>query len=99
MSYIYLIKCWSPEPVYKIGYSKNPSDARMSQLQTGCPYLLELIYEFQTRFGQELERAIHRRFNSCHLRLEWFELSVEDVNHFEYLCIQIENNLRLIACN
>ncbi len=58
----------------KIGIAKNPRQ-RLRELQTGCPYALELIAAF--RGDTETEKLLHRRFAHLHSQGEWFRATRE----------------------
>jgi len=106
--YIYVFGNLS-KSIYKIGFcNKNKGSLRrMSEVQTGCPYKLELIHEFETKYGSKLEGAIHRRFElskQCeldgeNLNGEWFNLSKEDLDNFKEICKKTENNFDVIVEN
>jgi len=66
---IYLITCHKTNSC-KIGYSSNPS-ARLSQLQTGNPFPLELTAVISGDLS--LERELHAEFKNCKMQGEWFE--------------------------
>lgn len=58
--------------VVKIGFSVEPA-TRIAQLQTGCPYPLELLGKVP---GDELiEQGLHRVFSSLRMNGEWFKLN------------------------
>lgn len=72
--YVYFISCDSggrQVPV-KIGYSNNHPCGRLSAMQTGNPYRLELLGYL--RGGQGLERQMHRDFSAHRIAGEWFHL-------------------------
>lgn len=79
----------------------------MAEVQTGCPYLLELIAKFETKYGSKLEGAIHRRFElnkQCEidgeeLKGEWFNLSKKELDDFEEICRKTEKNFDIIVEN
>jgi len=51
----------------KIGISKDPAK-RLKELQTGCPFYLEIIEVFQTEDARYLESKLHKdleRYQSC----------------------------------
>lgn len=53
----------------KIGIS-GTSGLRINQLQTGCPFPLQLLAEAPG--GLTLEQGLHTRFQRLHFRGEWF---------------------------
>jgi len=72
---------------YKIGHSDSPW-RRASQLQVGSPYEVELwlMARFlDAEFGDntpDFEERLHDRFDSGHVRGEWFEADRNDIYHF-----------------
>jgi len=52
---------------------------RLDQLQTGCPFMLRYLCEFQDNV--EKEQQLHERFRKDHYRGEWFYLS-EDIKKY-----------------
>ena len=69
---IYFIQCGENGPV-KIGYTDGDVQARLAQLQTGCPYRLRLLWVYD---GQDYtEQEIHYRFEGERVRGEWFHFS------------------------
>lgn len=59
----------------KIGKASGSASIRVAQLQTGCPYQIEVIATIPG--GLELERSLHRRFKSLRARGEWFHATTE----------------------
>lgn len=74
--YVYVI-C-SDEGLYKIGYSKNPTE-RMRQLQVSIPHKLTLIHDIMTTQPKLLEKQLHEAYSHKHVRGEWFALSEYDI--------------------
>ncbi|WP_406469526.1 GIY-YIG nuclease family protein [Streptomyces hirsutus] len=66
----------------KIGYTTN-LERRLSQIQVGCPLLLEVLW--WTEAGPSFEEALHRIFAAQRLRGEWFELGPERLSMFDAL--------------
>ena len=67
--YVYFIQC---EDLIKIGYSKN-INKRLKQLQTGCPYALQLLYVIDNA-DYETEQYYHRYFSSIYnIRGEYYD--------------------------
>lgn len=67
------------EKVCKIGYSYNPK-ARLNQLKTAIPYEIELLF---SHYGTvDLEKHLHDKYKSIHIRGEWFKYNdnvLEDI--------------------
>jgi hypothetical protein len=99
--YIYLFECISDNEVsYKIGFTKNKNfNKRISSLQTGNKDKIEYLLAFETSHGYKLERTIHRLFNHCRLKGEWFSLELTDVVNFINICEKLEHNFDIIKEN
>ena len=96
---IYLIKA-NDINLYKIGISKNAIN-RLRQLQTGCPYQLELISVYEPKnFSNKIEKIMHRSMSiykkdedSISLMGEWFDLQQKEINEFIDNCESAEKTL------
>lgn len=80
--YVYFI--WIPEMYntqryIKIGKAKNPT-SRLTQLQTGSPYELQIYGLIQSPAYGTIETQLHRKHHNRRVRREWFELSLEEVD-------------------
>jgi len=71
--YVYLIKCVNTT-FYKIGISKINYNARLSTMQSGCPYELKFINAIHSPDYRNIERVLHFKFQSKRIRGEWFDL-------------------------
>lgn len=76
--FVYFIKCKATQghnnPV-KIGIGVNP-EKRITELQTGNPYQLELLAKIPARnrkHAEFLEYSFHKYFSFAHMRGEWFK--------------------------
>lgn len=79
--YVYLMKDLI-NGFYKIGISNNPS-YREKTLQSEKPSI-ELLASKQfpiRKFAESFEKSLHNTFSNNRIRGEWFDLSIEDVNH------------------
>jgi hypothetical protein len=68
---VYFVTCREMNSV-KIGSSLEPN-ARLKEIQTGCPFPLKL--EAVLPGGHEEEHDYHRRFADERLQGEWFKLT------------------------
>ena len=67
--------------MFKIGYTKQSIDKRLSGLQTGCPMKL-LIYRTVSCVDPNiLERYLHECFNDKKIRGEWFDVTDDEVDN------------------
>lgn len=88
--YIYLIQCGGPRGPIKIGHAANTAD-RVSTLQMGCPYPLELIAEYRDEDCAATEAMLHRHFAGSRIRGEWFE-STPDLEAFATLIAKVQRD-------
>lgn len=73
--YVYFIKTAVHPQMLKIGKASN-IERRMAELQTGCPYDLELVGSLKClseRQALGLEKGLHRLFRHARARAEWFQ--------------------------
>lgn len=72
--YVYFIKAGSSPPMLKIGKANNPQ-VRLVELQTGCPFKLELLGTLKCKspmHSRTVEKQLHRLFRKEKQRGEWF---------------------------
>lgn len=74
---VYLLRATITEAIegcaYKTGFTERWVRKRMSELQTGCPFPLELVGCIPGNRNQE--KALHRQFSNDRMLLggqEWF---------------------------
>lgn len=81
---IYYVTTMQPGFPVKIGLSNEASLAgRLRQLQIALPYKLAAIHIHAGTVADEA--ALHERFDSGHLRGEWFEWTPDLRQHFHKL--------------
>ena len=71
---VYVIEAVGTDYV-KIGSATDPG-RRLAELQIGSPHELRLRYSFVAKDAHKSERALHKQFESCHVRGEWFRTDV-----------------------
>jgi hypothetical protein len=71
--YVYLVHCLGTE-FYKIGMSKIDYEARLSTMQSGCPYELILVDAIHSTRYKSMEIALHHMLKAKRVRGEWFNL-------------------------
>lgn len=71
--HVYVINAVGTD-LYKIGLTRRPLTERIAQLQTACPYDLELAFAIKAKRADSLEREIQRFCAPWHRRGEWYEL-------------------------
>jgi len=85
--------------VCKIGLSNN-SKKRIKQIQTGCPYQINLAKVYRSEIASKVEKILHRHFRTrkvdfqeYNLTGEWFYLDINEIIKFNELCDEIEKNI------
>lgn len=73
--YVYVIES---NGLYKIGASANP-DSRINALQTSCSFKVQCLCLILSNNMFELEKKLHRKYQSKRLNGEWFELLDKDI--------------------
>jgi hypothetical protein len=75
-TYLYMIRC---QNYIKIGISSQP-EVRISALQIGCPFKLEMVGYFLPRNAWVIEHAAHKILTESgrHTHGEWFEMMDEE---------------------
>jgi len=68
--YVYFVQQGKSGPI-KIGFSKNGWRSRLSAIQVGNPYQLDMIKA--VKGDRKLETKIHSKFNKFKMVGEWFE--------------------------
>jgi hypothetical protein len=102
MAIIYLIESVRDyDTVYKIGYTKsdNTKKNRIRNLQTGNDGNLNIVHEFHTKYGTNVEIALHNLYKYANKRGEWFEMDIIDVCNFTKLCEKLERNFSYLNEN
>jgi hypothetical protein len=82
MPYVYLIRS---QTFTKIGIA-NDVESRLSHLQTGNPWPLELLACFYFQDAVCVERVLHQKFELARDRGEWFTLDSEQVSVAIQIC-------------
>lgn len=75
--YVYILK---GNGLYKIGLSTRKPDARIAEYSPKLPFSTELVKVIESNNCHALEKELHRRFRSKHVRGEWYALTSEDLN-------------------
>lgn len=99
MAFVYLLGDSGQDNTYKIGITRGNVEKRIKQLQTGNSNDIYIINYHETKYPFYLERILHTRFNLKQKKNEWFELNEEDVLKFKDICLQIEENAKVLNDN
>ncbi len=75
--YFAKIKDFSDKEIVKIGITYGCPSKRVLNLQTGCPFKIELwkAFDLKTTNYQKIEKAIHQEMEPYRTVGEWFELN------------------------
>lgn len=76
--YLYLIQHNNIPEYTKIGFTTD-IEKRIKSLQTASPTGVKVIYLVESEYAYKLEQALHKRYSSKNSNLEWFKLTVEDI--------------------
>jgi hypothetical protein len=71
--YIYVLQAVGTDK-YKIGFTTRNPDSRLKELQTGCPFPLQLNHVWKGSLQEELE--LHKALQPFRLEGEWFDLKL-----------------------
>ena len=91
--YVYLIS--DNNYTYKIGISNNP-EKRVKTLQTGNDNKLKIVHKILCENFNDVESALHNKYQFLRINGEWFELSDDDVINFPEYCIKMDENFKII---
>ena len=96
-SKVYLLKIVNDDKsLYKIGFTKGSVYKRINELQTGCPYKINVVDTYTSEYGMIIEQTLHNVFSYKKTHGEWFELGVEDEMKFKQLCQKYETIQKFI---
>lgn len=77
----------------KVGKTKSPKQ-RFINIQSGCPFDLNLWLAVRTPKESEIEKTVHLRLAHCHLRGEWFVPSPSDLDDLSKFFALTNANVR-----
>ena len=60
MKYVYLFNLEGTN-IYKIGNSMHP-EKRQKEIQTSCPFKVNIVCRFKSQYSTQIETALHRKF-------------------------------------
>lgn len=88
----------SGDEQYKIGITKKPLKERLSQLQTGNPFQIQLLKEYSSPHYKKIERMLHKKFSEFKTKDkgEWFHLKEHHVFQFEEYCRKAEDAIAIL---
>ena len=82
---------------YKIGYTKRSPLQRIKEMKTGNASELQLVEQFESKWGTQIESKLHRVFSHKKISGEWFKLNTDDVSQFKKLCEQTHDSLEMLS--
>lgn len=77
---------------FKVGITSNLRQ-RITTLQTGCPYKLEVLNTFESSYARNIESFLHKNWKDKNTSGEWFCLTEKDQTDFVILCKKFHDNL------
>ena len=77
---VYFIHEVGSEQGFKIGFTMRELDGRLSELQTGSLRELKVHKWVPYQECQKLEKYLHDCFDTKHIRGEWYDLTLTEVN-------------------
>ena len=89
---VYLLKIVNDDKtLYKIGFTRGNVNKRIKELQTGCPYEIQVVDSYCSEYGMIIERSLHNKYSHNKTYGEWFELGLKEELEFKDLCKKYEN--------
>ena len=89
---VYLLKIINDDKtLYKIGFTNGSVYNRIKNLQTGCPYKIEIVDTFNSPYSKVLELILHNMLSHKKTHGEWFDLDIFDEFNFKKTCEKLEN--------
>ena len=87
--FIYIIRIINTK-FYKIGISNNV-ESRLRKLNTATPFEMKIIFKKSFKDFHLIENYVQNTFINKHIRGEWFELSIYDINSIKTFLENLEN--------
>ena len=79
---VYFIREVDSDRGFKIGFTTCDINDRLGQLQTGSKQELECYRSVNKQEPSKYEKFLHDCFDSKHIRGEWYDLTVTEVDNF-----------------
>jgi len=87
------------EGKFKIGFTDRDIQVRIKELQTGSHSEIRVVHEYESDNARQIETTLHRIHSSNRIRLEWFDLTDDQVFEFTIKCRQIDYNINYLKNN
>lgn len=94
MGVIYLLT--NNNEQYKIGITKYNGKKRIKGLQTGNGDVINVIAEFESKFNNKIETAMHNKYKVKRLKGEWFSLEKKDIQNFIFECQSLHDTFTFL---
>ena len=94
MGVIYLLT--NNNDQYKIGITKYNAKKRIKNLQTGNGDIIDVVAEFESKYNNKIEGALHKRYGTKRLKGEWFVLEKKDIQNFISECQSLHNTFEFL---
>ena len=69
-----MVYCLECEGFYKIGVTSRGLKTRISTIQTGNPFRVNILWVVRTNNMGRYERKIHQQLKDSHVRGEWYAI-------------------------
>jgi len=86
MGFVYFIR--NDMNQTKIGYTNRIVTERLKELNSPG---LEIIYQYETKYPTQLEKALHFRFKHNKIEREWFDLSNINIDDLKKICYHLDD--------
>ena len=67
---------------FKIGFTTNDLDSRLSNLQSGNRRILQIYKSIKCKNSNELESIIHTHFKNHKLINEWYKITMGNIDNY-----------------
>jgi hypothetical protein len=91
VGFVYFIKDNSNQ--VKIGYTKRNTKKRLRELNSPN---LSIIFEYETKYPAQLEKALHFRFKNYNIEREWFNLNDFTLDEMKKICYTLNEGISSI---
>jgi hypothetical protein len=81
---------------YKIGITKYNGKKRIKNLQTGNGDVIDVVAEFESKYNNKIEGALHKRYGTKRLKGEWFQLQKKDIQSFISECQSLHDTFTFL---
>ena len=73
---------------YKIGLTTGAVKTRVKSFRTGSAFPIAIEFDFYAKDVAAMEMALHKRFDHCRVKGEWFYLSKQDISEIKAIAFR-----------